>query len=180
MEQTPPPEPTLESLKPVRGAERPLRRNISWKGELALVLLPTAVILAVLGLVEALTHQRLLFASLASSAFLIYLDPQHGTNTVRTLVFSQFLAATVGFLTHTILGAEYLSVGTAVVATIGLMLLFDAVHPPAVATGLSFAWRAGDERNLVLFALALGITATLVVLQRAAVWTLAHYARKEK
>ena len=28
-------------------------------------------------LVEALSEQRLLFASLASSAFLIYLDPQH-------------------------------------------------------------------------------------------------------
>jgi starch phosphorylase len=36
---------------------------------------------------------------------------------------------------------------------------FDAVHPPAVSTSLSFALRAGNENNLVLFALAVIPTA---------------------
>ncbi|MEC4818085.1 MAG: hypothetical protein SAK29_33165 [Scytonema sp. PMC 1069.18] len=51
-----------------------------------------------LAFVEVLSRQRLLFASLASSAFLIYLDPQHGSNTVRTLVLSQMMAASIGFM----------------------------------------------------------------------------------
>lgn len=61
-------------------------------------------VLVVLGLVEVLSSQRLLFASLASSAFLIYLDPQHGTNTTRTLLISQMMAATVGWVMYLILG----------------------------------------------------------------------------
>jgi len=87
-----------ESLKPIEGANRSLRRRLNLGGELALAVGPTLTVLCVLGLVEALSRQRLLFASLASSAFLIYLDPQHGTNRVRTLVLSQMPAAGVGLV----------------------------------------------------------------------------------
>lgn len=73
------------SLKPIQGANRTFRQRLTLKGELALATAPTAVVLAVFALVEVLSRQRLLFASLASSAFLIYLDPQHGTNNVRTM-----------------------------------------------------------------------------------------------
>ncbi|BAY65639.1 hypothetical protein NIES22_57460 [Calothrix brevissima NIES-22] len=66
------------SLKPLEGANRSLRRRLNWKGELALATAPTAVILGVLALVEVLSRQRLLFASLAqarlamvSSAFIL-------------------------------------------------------------------------------------------------------------
>lgn len=163
----------LQSLKPIEGAARPGRRRLTWKQELALAVLPTAVVLVVLAFVEILARQQLLFASLASSAFLIYLDPQHGTNTVRTLASSQMLAAAIGFLAHLGLGDGYASGGVAMVVTIVLMVLLDVVHPPAVATSLAFAFRAGDERNLVLFGLAVAVTAALVVLQRAAVWSLA-------
>jgi hypothetical protein len=76
------------SLKPLKGADRTARKRLSLKGEFALALLPTLTILVVLALLEAISRQRLLFASLAASAFLIYLDPQHGTNSVRTLVLS--------------------------------------------------------------------------------------------
>ena len=54
------------------------------------------------------------------------------------------------------------------------MIVLDAVHPPAVATAMSFALRAGNETNLVLFGLAVGMTAVLVVLQRLALWLLAR------
>ena len=128
--------------------------------------------LGVLGFVEALTEQRLLFASLASSAFLIYLDPEHGTNRVRALLVSQLAAAGVGWSMFRLLGAGYPGAALALVCTILIMILLDVVHPPAVATALGFAFRAGEASNLALFALALVVTAILVVLQRAAVWTL--------
>ncbi|MBD2199566.1 MULTISPECIES: HPP family protein [Calothrix] len=166
------------SLKPLEGANRSLRRRLNWKGELALATAPTIVILSVFALVEVLTRQRLLFASLASSAFLIYLDPQHGTNTVRTLVISQMMAAGIGFATYMLLGSGYLSGGSAMIITIVLMILLDVMHPPAVATSLSFALKAGNENNLVLFGLAVGITTVLVGLERFALWLLAKFSLK--
>lgn len=166
------------SLRPLGGANRSKRSRLNLKGELALAIAPTLTVLGVLALVEVLSRQRLLFASLAASAFLIYLDPQHHTNTVRTLVLAQMMAATIGFITHLIIGSGYLSAGIAMVVTIVLMILLDAVHPPAVPTSLSFALRAGNENNLVLFALAVGITAVLVVIERFALWLLAHQSKQ--
>ena len=58
------------------------------------------------------------------------------------------------------------------ILVIVLMILLDAMHPPAVSTALSFAFRTGPESNLLLFGLAVGVTVTLVLLQRAALWLL--------
>ncbi len=170
----------MESLEPGGGRNRALRRRLNLKGELLLAMLPTVTVLLVLLAVETLSRQRLLFASLASSAFLIYLDPEHGMNRVRSLVLSQLAAAGIGLLLYLLLGPGYAAAGTAMVVTILLMILADAVHPPAVSTALSFALRAGDESNLLLFAMALGITAALVAIQRAAVWMLARVHRKAR
>jgi len=139
-----------------------------------LVAAPRVTVLGVLAFVEVLSRQRLLFASLASSAFLIYLDPQHGTNTVRTLVLAQLTAGIIGLLAYLVLGAGYLSGAVAMVVTITLMILLDIVHPPAVSTSLSFAFKAGNENNLVLFGLAVGVVALLAVLERFALWMLAR------
>lgn len=166
------------SLKPIEGARRSLRRRLDLKGELVMALLPTVIILTVLVLVEVLSRQHLLFASLASSAFLIYLDPQHGTNTIRTLVISQMLAASQGLVMYLIFGPGYVSGGIAMVVTIVLMIVVDAVHPAAVSTSLSFALRAGNEKNLILFGLAVGITALLVVMERLTLWFLAAYRER--
>lgn len=157
---------------------RRARKRLTLRGELILALFPTLTVLVVLAAVEVVAEQRLLFASLASSAFLIYLDPEHGTNTVRTLVLAHVIAAVLGWVTYWTMGPGYLSAGTAMVGTILLMILVDAVHPPAVATAMGFALRAGEASNLVLFGLALGITVVLVVLQRVAVKVIAwHHAR---
>ena len=164
------------SLKPIEGANRSLRRRLTLKGELALATAPTAIVLGVFALVEVLSRQRLLFASLASSAFLIYLDPQHGTNTMRTLIIAQIMAAIIGWITYLVFGSGYLSGGVAMVVTIILMILIDVVHPPAVSTSLSFALKAGNENNLVLFGLAVGITALLVALERFTLWVLARHS----
>lgn len=148
------------------------RRQLGWKKELLLAVMPTATVLLVLSLVEALSNQRLLFASLASSAFLIYLEPEHAVNQVRTLVLAQIGGAVLGLLAFMVLGPGYVSAGVAMVLAIVAMVLFDVMHPPAVATALSFGLKAGDESNLVLFALAVGITAVLVIMQRSALWLL--------
>ena len=148
----------------------PTRRRLGLRQELLLALMPTATILLVLAFVEALTQQRLLFASLASSAFLIYLDPDSRVNSVRTLVFAQTGAAGLGLLTYWMFGSGYAAAGSAMVLAIIAMVTFNVMHPPAVATALSFGLRAGDQSNLMLFALAVGMTAVLLLLQRAAVW----------
>ena len=87
------------------------------------------------------------------------------------------LAATIGLLTYLALGNGYLSAGSAMILTIVLMILLDVVHPPAVATSLSFALKASNEKNLVLFGLVVGIVAILVLLERCALWILTHYNR---
>ncbi|MCF8144564.1 MAG: HPP family protein [Deltaproteobacteria bacterium] len=166
-----------ESLKPVAGADRYARRRFGFKEELLLVILPTLTVLAVLFFVEILNRQRLLFSSLASSSFLIYLDPMHGTNAVRSLVLSHLCAALLGLLMYQILGPGYISGGVAMVAAILLMILLDAVHPPAVSTSLIFAFRVADESNLILFALALGVTAALVLIERSTMWLLARHSK---
>lgn len=164
-----------ETLKPIKGAARKARRKIGWKGEFVLALLPTLTVIIVLAFVESLSHQRLLFASLSSSAFLIYLDPQHSTNSVRTLLIAQISAATIGLITYLVIGDGLLSGGVAMLTVIILMIAADAMHPPAIGTALSFAFRAGEESNLVLFILAVFITAILVILERIAVWLLAKF-----
>jgi CBS-domain-containing membrane protein len=163
-----------ESLEPASRHDRTARQRLGWKQELVLALLPTVTVLIVLALVETFSQQRLLFASLASSAFLIYLDPQHGTNSARTLVTSQLGAAIIGFLCFWVLGAGYMAAATAMLATIALMIVFDVVHPPAVSTCLSFAFRSGSENNLLLFGLAVGLIVILLLLERTSLWILAR------
>jgi CBS-domain-containing membrane protein len=155
------PRPTEIQTKP---------RRTRLKDELLLALLPTATVLLTLALVESLGGQHLLCAALASSAFLIYLDPEHETNTVRTLVLSQMMAAGVGWGVWSVLGPGYASAGVAMAALILLMILLNVVHPPAVTTSLAFSLRPDKDSSLVLFALAIAITAALVPLQRAVRW----------
>lgn len=166
-----------ESLQPGTPSRRSQRKRLRLRDELLLALVPTATVLIVFAAVEALTHQRLLFASLASSAFLIYLDPEHGTNRARTLALSQMAAALLGFLAFAFIGATYAAGAAAMIATITFMIVCDAVHPPAVATALAFAFRTGDERNLVLFALAVGLVAVLVVIETATLALLGRLRR---
>jgi len=150
------------------------QRRLSLADEFLLALLPTATVLLMLGLFEALGRQHLLCASLASSALLIYLDPEHRTNTVRTLIVSQMAAAGVGWAMCSLLGPGFVAAGTSMAAAIAMMILFDAVHPPAASTALAFALRPEDKSNLALFGLAVGITAVLVLLQRAVLSVLAR------
>ena len=168
-----------ETLKPIDRAAQKARR-LTVKGELALALFPTLTILIVLALLEAFSRQRLLFASLASSAFLIYLDPRHEANTIRTLVVSQTIAALVGLAALWIFSPGYLAAAAAMTTTIALMILLDAMHPPAVSTALTFAFRDNSENSFLLFAFGVGIIVVLVGLQKSSLWLLARNGFKPK
>ncbi|RZK25007.1 MAG: HPP family protein, partial [Hymenobacter sp.] len=152
------------------------RPRLSFRREAVLALLPTATVLGLLFLLKLLSNQQLLFASLASSSFLIYLDPGHPTNSARTLVISQLAGAVLGYLCHAWLGPGYASAALALVGVIVVMILTDAMHPPAVATALNFAFRAGaGEGNLLLFGLAVGLVLVLLAVQRASAWVLGRF-----
>lgn len=151
------------------------RRHLGWRKELLLASFPTAVVLAVFAFIERFTHQRLLFASLGASAFLIYLDPEHTTNSPRTLLIAQLGGAAAGFVFVSLLGAGYWAAAAAMIATIALMLATHAVHPPAIATSLSFAFRDAPETDLGVFALALGMILLLIALERGSLWLLSKH-----
>src|SRR5580658_8387947 len=122
-----------------------MKRRLGLRDELLLAVLPTITVLLVLGLVKAIGQQHLLCATLASSAMLIYLDPTHKTNTVRTLVLAQMTAALVGWALCSLIGAGFMAAGASMTVTILLMILFDAVHPPAASTALAFSLRLGEN-----------------------------------
>ena len=88
------------------------------KHDLAMALLPTLTVLIVLGVLEAFSRQRLLFASLASSAFLIYLAPAGKANAGRTLVGAQLGALVVEVGAREVLGAGYPAAALAMIAVI--------------------------------------------------------------
>lgn len=163
------------SLKPFERTNRSFRCRLSLKEELLLATAPTLTILSVMALIELLSRQHLLFAPLAASAFLIYLDPHHISNTARSLIMSQLIAATIGLIANSILGAGYLAAAVAMVVTIILMIVLNIVHPPAVSTSLGFAFLAGSNNNLILFGLAVGVISLLVGLERFALWMLARF-----
>ena len=94
-------------------------------------------------------------------------------NSVRTLVTAQLSAALIGLGVHLVLGPGYWAGGVSMLLAITLMILLDAVHPPAVSTALAFAFRAGRESNLLIFALAVGVTVVLLGIERITVWRLA-------
>jgi CBS-domain-containing membrane protein len=130
--------------------------------------MPTVVVLLMLAFVQALSDQLLIFASLASSAFLVYLDPEHPTNRVRTFLIAQGSAALLGFASVSLLGTGFLAAGVTMVLTLVIIITLDAMHPPAMSTALSFAFRRNSLKTLVIFGLAMLVITFLVVLQKAA------------
>ena len=139
---------------------------------------PVVFTLLLLGIVEKLSQQRVLFASLASNAFLIYLHPHHVTNSIRTLVIAQISAAIFGSLAFAIFGSTSLAIGAAMIAVTVLMIVCDAVHPPAVSTALGFAFHGAAESQLELFGVGVFALCGLIVLQRVSVWMLGRFSKR--
>ncbi len=70
-----------------------------------------------------------------------YLDPEHSTNQVKTLIVAQLAVAVLGFAALRTFGPGYAAAALAMVATTTLLVLADAVHPPALSTALAFAFK---------------------------------------
>ncbi len=126
-------------------------------------MLPTLTVMGVLLLVDRFTQQTFLFASLASSAFLIYRDPEHGMTRVTSLVPAHLLASVIGLVTFTFFGEGHLSGAVSMVITITLLIALNIMHPPAVSTSLVFAFRAQQESAFTIFLLALFMVTGLYV-----------------
>ncbi len=145
-------------------------RRFDIKTEIALAIMPTMVIIVVLLLLEVFSKQQLLFSSLASSAFLIYLDPKHPTNRVRTLTVAQMSAAIIGYFVFLAMGPGYPSAALSMIIAIAVMILAKAMHPPAVSSALLFAFEYKQANTLFLFLLAVLLLVVLIGLQRASLW----------
>ena len=89
-------------------------------------------------------------------------------------MIAQISAAILGLATYVLFGPGYLSVAVAVITLIAVMIIFRAVHPPAVSTTLVFAFRAGNEDNLVLFGMALIVILVMVLMEQSFLWVLNH------
>jgi len=149
-----------------------VRRRHGVKAELLLAVPPTLVVLATVFGVETLRHERVLYASLASSAFLVYRDPGHQMNTVRVMVTAHVTAVLFGIGAELLWRPGYVAAAVAMVGTIVALVLLNAVHPPAVSTTLGFAFVSSQDKAAGLFLLALAMLVALLVMQRAAVWGL--------
>jgi CBS-domain-containing membrane protein len=153
-----------------QNASRHSHLRLSVRQQFGLAIMPTVVVLLMVGCVQALRNQPLIFTSLASSAFLVYLDPEHPTNRVRTFLIAQGSAAILGFGSVSLLGTGFLAPGVALVLTIVLIITLDAMHPPAMSTALSFAFHTSSLKTLAIFGLTMVVIASLVALQKAAFW----------
>jgi CBS-domain-containing membrane protein len=148
------------------------RRRGGLRGELLLAVLPTLTVFLALALVDAFRAQRILFASLATSAFLIYLDPRHPVNRIRIVASAHLIGVGLGVAASLVLGAGYLAGGVAMAATILLLITLDILHPPAISTALGFAFFRQQDRAAIFFLLALLMLMLLVLLQFSVLWLL--------
>lgn len=155
-----------DALELIEGAHRTGRARLSLRNELLLALFPTLTVFLVLWTGDRLAGRHILFAALASSAFLIYLDPMHATNSLPVLTSSHLFGALFGMGAGWVLGNTSTAAALAVMVTILVMVIGNIMHPPAIGTSLSFAFHAGLDANLTLFLLALGMVALLAIMQR--------------
>ncbi len=170
---------TNKKLREPRPMEMLIGRNLSIWQELLLAALPTVTVLLVIALVGIVSNRAVLFTSLASSAFLIYINPSHKMNNGRTLVIAQMIGALAGFASFTLLGQNYFGVGAAMILTIVLMIVLNAVHPPAVSTALLFGLEGKYAFDLALFALALLMTLTLILLQKSTLGLMSRFVEEQ-
>jgi len=147
-----------------------MRENFNIKTEIALAIMPAITVIAVLMLLKAFSKQQILFSSLASSAFLIYLDPKHPANSIRTLVIAQMSAAIIAYLTFLVAGSGYVAASFSMIIAIAVMIFASAMHPPAVSTALLFAFQPPKANTLLLFLFAVVLLVILIILQRTSLW----------
>lgn len=155
-------------------------RRYDLRTDILLAVMPAGVMIVVLLLLNSFGKQEILFSSLASSAFLIYLEPEHPTNNVRTLLIAQLSAAVVGYVVYRLIGPGYLSAAISMIVVISIMIVTKAMHPPAVATALVFAFQHAKPNTLLMFFVAVVFVVVLVFLQRISLWLIKRSSDKNK
>jgi CBS-domain-containing membrane protein len=156
------------------------KRRYDVKTELLLALFPTVIVISILYFVKTFTREPVLFSSLAASSFLIYLDPTHHANSIRSLIISQLTAAIAGYGAYVLFGAGYSAAICAMVITVAIMVFAHAMHPPAVASSLLFAFRYTQFNIVLLFLLTMSILVVLILLQRFSVLVINRIERKRE
>ncbi len=136
--------------------------------DIVLAVPPTVATFGILALVQHVAHERVLFAPLAVSAFLVYTDPHHGMNDLRPMVGGHLVALGLGCTAAAWLGGGYAAAALAMAATIVVLVLAGGIHPPAIATALAFGFVPFSRPAVGTFVACLAGLAVLVLVQRAA------------
>jgi hypothetical protein len=145
------------------------RQRRGWlRGELLLAIPPTVVMLLAVVLLETLRHERILFASLAASAYLIYRDPVHPMNGVRVMVGAHSVAVVTGVSCGAGLRGGHPGDGR---DAAGAHRVSHCPSPGGIH-GARLRLFARPIEAAGLFVVALSMIAVLIVLQRTALWTL--------
>jgi CBS-domain-containing membrane protein len=150
-------------------ARPPVRR--AYRGglwaELLLAFVPTGFVIGIFVGISHFGRQPVLFISLATSAFRIYLDPRGLMNQARVFLPAHLIGLSLGLLSSLLFRDPYVSGAIAMGLTIFLMVLLRIMFEPAIATSLIFAFRLYGERDVILFLFGVAMLAVLILIQRA-------------
>lgn len=169
----------ITDISSTSSTSKNILRRYNLQTDILLAIMPATVMVGVLLLLNIFGRQDVLFSSLASSAFLIYLDPQHPTNSIRTLIIAQLSAAAIGYLVYVVMGAGYPSAAISMIIAIAVMIFAKAMHPPAVSTALVFAFQHTKPNTLLMFFFAVCLLVILVVLQSVSLWLIKRSENKK-
>ena len=132
-------------------------------------------ILSMVLVISGILEQPVLFTSLASTTFLIFVRPESKTSQYRNVIGGHYVSATVGFLIAIsaekamLLHDEKIMLGLicalSVAAASILMHFLDMEHPPAAGTALAFAFGVRSADMLVTLGIALSTIIFLACLK---------------
>lgn len=135
-------------------------RHSNFLKRFLLALYPLVIAYIIMG-VEMFARQHILFTSLISSIFLIYVRHKDPMNNGLTLIISQVLAAVIGYVSYRIGGENYLTACITVFVVAVALISLNRLHPPAIVTSLIFQFRTHSVSDLELFALLLSLVIVL-------------------
>jgi CBS-domain-containing membrane protein len=111
----------------------------------------------------------ILFASFASSAFLLFMLPRSKAAKMTRFVKSYVIGGVMGVIGFTLLQpiGTYLSVGIMLFATALMLVWTDSVHPPAM--GLTLAFIIYDVGYVGIIIVAIGVM-LLIMMKKIIDW----------
>ena len=147
-------------LKKLRGDKQPLPPPMPLK-KLGLACLGSFLIITVLALLADTTSTRLILGSFGATCVLVFGYPAAPFSQPRNVVIGHITPTFIGLLFLTFLGPNLWSLALAVAISIGIMILFRVVHPPAGSNPV-IIFLAKPSWSFLLFPVATG--AVLIVI----------------